>query len=53
MYVCILNFGKGIIQVLMDVKFNLWIEDGSKSIVFDYVMNVGDLEIMRFLINVC
>lgn len=52
-YVCMINFGDEIIKVLLDVKFNLWIEDESKNIVFDYVMNVEDLEIIRFFINVC
>ena len=53
MYACTSNSGKGIIQALMDAKSNPWIEDGSKSTVFDYVMNAGDLETTRLLINAC
>lgn len=52
-YACISNSGKGIIQALMDAKSNPWMEDISKNTVFDYVMNAGDLETTRLLINAC
>ena len=53
MYACISNSGKEIIKALMDAKSSPWIEDESKNTVFDYVMNAGDLETTRLLINAC
>ncbi|XP_067037717.1 serine-rich adhesin for platelets-like [Acropora muricata] len=47
------NSGKEIIQALLDAKASPWLQDESKNTVFDYVINAGDLETTRLLINAC
>lgn len=47
------NSGKEIIKALLDAKANPWVQDDTKNTVFDYVINAGDLETTRLLINAC
>lgn len=47
------NSGKEVIKALLDAKANPWVQDESKNTVFDYVINAGDLETTRLLINAC
>lgn len=47
------NSGKEIIKALLDAKSNPWVQDNNKNNVFDYVINAGDLETTRLLINAC
>ena len=47
------NSGKEIVKALLDAKANPWVQDDTKNTVFDYVINAGDLETTRLLINAC
>lgn len=52
-YASLSNSGNEIIKALLDARSNPWIQDESKNTVFDYVINAGDLETTRLLINAC
>ena len=52
-YASLSNSSKEIIKALLDAKSNPWVQDETKNNVFDYVINAGDLETTRLLINAC
>lgn len=47
------NSGEQIIRALLDAKASPWVQDERNNTVFDYVINAGDLETTRLLINAC